>query len=158
MIKQFLSRLIIFIADFASDFFIPLDHILSLLQEILNYVESKGHIITFAFLPYVPAYSCDPRMKPVFDPQPDYTQYLVKLNDKIKFFADANPLQACFDHKRVGYNSKLNLYKGSHWLNYSSTAEPNFRFHSCHSYSQDALRSRSVNFYLHVNSFVTSIN
>ena len=97
-------RLIIFVSDFALDFSTSIEQVLSELQEIIQYVESRGHLITFAFLPYVPAYSRDPRTKPSFTPQPDQTQYISAINDKLKTFAVLNPIKVCFNHKNVGYN------------------------------------------------------
>ncbi len=50
-------RLIIFVSDFVLDFSTDLEQVLSKIQEIIQYVESRGHLITFSFLPYVPWYS-----------------------------------------------------------------------------------------------------
>ena len=150
-------RLIIFISDFALDILVPIEQVLCLLQQILQFVESRGHLITFAFLLYVPAYSRDPRTKPSFTPVPDHTNYLIKLNDQIKIFALRNPLKICFNHKRIGYNAKNDRYKGKDWHSYSSTVDFHLSFQFCFSYTQDALRQRSIDFYPHVNNFVNSV-
>ena len=135
-------RLIIFICDFALDFSIPIELFLSLHQEILQYVESRGHIITFSFLPYVPANSRDPRTKPSISPQQDQIKYLITINDKIKAFALLNPLKICFNHKKVGYNSK----KDAH-----------LRFQLCFNYTPSFIRQISFDIYIYVNNFVNSI-
>ena len=73
-------RLIIFVSDFQLEFSVPVETVVRQLQEIVQYVESRGHLITFAFLPYVPEYSLDPCAKPSFFPNPDHTNYLVTIN------------------------------------------------------------------------------
>ena len=79
------------------------EQVLSKIQEIIQYVESRGHLITFSFLPYVPAYSKDPKaIKDSFTPEPDQTPYIFSVNDKIKAFAQLNPIKICFNHKNVG--------------------------------------------------------
>ena len=114
----------------------------------------RGHLITFAFIPYVLAYSKDPRTKNTFIPEPDNTDYLVKLYNQIKMFALRNPLKVCFNQRKIGYNAKADRYKGSDWLNYRSTVDSHLSFKFCFTYTKDALRQRSIDFYLHVNNFV----
>ena len=136
-------RLIIFVSDFVLDFSTSIEQVLSKLQEIIQYVESRGHLITFSFLPYVPAYSKDPRVtKDSFIPQPDQTQYINAINDKIQTFALLNPIRACFNHKNVGYNSKKTAYKSTDWQNHSSTVEPHLSFQHCFQYTPQALKQR----------------
>ena len=72
-------RLIIFVSDFKLDFSVQVELVLRLLQEMMQYVESSGHIIAFAFVPYVPTYSRDFSTKPSFSQEPDHTNYLVTI-------------------------------------------------------------------------------
>ena len=91
-------RRIIFIRDFNLDFSVPVELVLSLLKEMVQYKESHGHLITFAHVPYVPAYSRDPRTKPSFSPQPDHTNYLITINYQLKAFSLLNTLKTCFSN------------------------------------------------------------
>ena len=75
--------------------------------------------------------SRDPHTKHSFSPQPDYTEYLITLNDQLKTFGQSNPLKTRLSNKKVGMNSKKDNYKGPVWLGYSSTAEPHLWFKHC---------------------------
>ena len=151
-------RLIIFISDFKLDFSVPVELVLRLLQEILYCVESHGHLITFADVPYAPAYNRGPHTKPPFSLQQDKTNCLFTIYDQHKAFALLNPLKTCFSNKKVDMNSKKDGHKGPDWLGYSSTAAPHLRFQHCFSYTPSVLRQRSFYFYIHVNNFVNSIS
>ena len=50
-------RLVIFISDFQLDFNVHVETVVELMHEMLSYIESMGHVLTFAFLPFVPAFS-----------------------------------------------------------------------------------------------------
>ena len=145
-------RLMIFISDFKCDFSVPQESVLRLLQEILQYVECRGHQITFAYVLYVPVYSRDPCTKPSFSPQTDNANNSIAINDQLKAFTLLNPLKACFSHKKVDMNSKKYGYKGPNWLVYSSTVAPHFRFQNCFYYNTSILRQRYFDFYVHVIS------
>ena len=90
-----------------------------MLQEIIKYVESHGHLITFSYLPYVPAYSRDPHTKPSFTLQSDQTKYLFAYSrdphtkpsftlqtDQTKYLFAINDIlnaiKISFNYKRVG--------------------------------------------------------
>ena len=59
------TRLVIFISDFQLAFEVPVERVVEEMHEIMEFVESHGHVLTFAFLPFVPAYSRDPNVKPL---------------------------------------------------------------------------------------------
>ena len=119
------TRLVIFMSDFQLDFSVPVDTALRQLDDMMLYVESRGNALTIAFLPYVPAYSHDPNVRPTFLPFPDHTDYLVKIKDKLKIFGSNNALPSCFSNKRVGMNAKRNNYKGQDWQGFTSMTDPN---------------------------------
>merc|ERR1712082_98390 len=93
-------RLIIFISDFLLDFSAEVQKVLSEISEIVQYVESRGHLITFSFLPYMRGYSKDPKaVKDSFVPQPDPTNFIAMVNDKLQSFAQHNAIKSCFYNK-----------------------------------------------------------
>ncbi len=71
----------------------------------MHFVETRGHVLTFAHLPYVPAHSRDPQVKPTYYPTPDFSAYLTILNNQIKHFGDINPIGKCFSNKRFCLSS-----------------------------------------------------
>ena len=103
------------------------------MNEIMEYIEAHGHVLTFAFLPYVPAYSCDPNVKPT------YTDYIVNIIDQFKTFGSLNPLGSCFSDKRVGMSANQKKYKGRDWQGFSSTAELNLRLNKCFTHTPSVL-------------------
>ena len=123
---------------------------------MMQYLESRRNNTTFAFLPYVPAYSRYPT-KSSFSPQPDHTNYLVTINNQLKTFGKSKSLKTCFSNKKVDMNSKKDNYKGPDWQGYSSTAESHLSFENCFFYTSNVLRQRFFDFYIHVNNFVNSI-
>ena len=72
-------RLVIFISDFLLNFSVSVEATKAKIERIIQFVESHGHIITFAYLPYVPAISKDTKTKAQIVPQVDHTQFLVSL-------------------------------------------------------------------------------
>ena len=108
-------RQIIFISDFQLCPSDSLQGTLDKIDRIYNFVESHGHVLTFAFLPYVPAYSKDPKCKTLTSPNPDLTEFLIAVNNKIKELASTNPIKQAFSNKSVGYNSGKTNYKATSW-------------------------------------------
>ncbi len=96
-------RLIIFVSDLVLDFSVDVEQVLSQIQEMIQFVESRGHLITFSFLRYVPGYSKDSKAtKDSFTPEQDQTPYIFAVNDKIKNIAQHNPIKSCFNNKHIG--------------------------------------------------------
>ena len=50
------------IADFSLDYSVPVDQIIELMETMVRYVEARGSILSFDFLPYPTAISCDPKL------------------------------------------------------------------------------------------------
>ena len=124
---------------------------------MMEFIESCGHVLTFTFLPYVPAYSCDPNVRPTYTPFPDHTDYIVKINDKIEIFGSLSTLGSCFSNRRVGLSANRKIFKGQDWQGFCSTAKPNLRFRNCFDYTPSVLAQRSFNFYNHVNCLMNAI-
>merc|ERR1712082_519170 len=121
---------------------------------LIQYVESRGHLITFAYLAYVPSYSRDPKaVKDHFTPRPDYTNYITIINNRLQRIAQQNPVRACFYNKHVGYNSRKDAYMPTDWERHSSTAEAHLSYSQCMELTTAALIYRSHQFYLHVDLF-----
>ena len=151
-------QLLIFVSDFLLDFSVEAEQVLSEICEIINFVESKGHLITFAYLLYVPGYSKDPKaVKDLFVPQPDRTLFVSKVNDKLQKIAKHNPIKTSFYNKYVGYNSRKDSYMPSDWENHSSTAETHSSYSLCFKFTPAALKLRSHEFYKHVDQFVNAV-
>ena len=126
--------------------------------EIINFVESKGHLITFGYLNYVPGYSRDPKaVKDDFVPQPDYTSYITKINDKLQQIAKHNPIKTSFYNKYAGYNSRKDAYMPTDWESHSSTAESHSSYSLCFKLTPAALKLRSHEFYKHVDQFINAV-
>ena len=102
---------------------------------IYRFVEAHGHLVTFAFLPYVPDLSKDPKCKLKTRPDPDHTDYLIKINNRIHSLASANPIRQAFSNKVVGYNHDKTNYKPSSWQGYNSIAPEELRLVSCYTYT-----------------------
>ena len=150
-------RLVIFIADFqicASD---PAQATLDKIERIYRFVESHGHIVTFAFLPYVPAISKDPKCKANTVPTTDHTNYLVIVNNRIQALATGNPIGQAFSNKTVGYNHNKTNYKPSSWRGYSTTAPEAHRISCCFTYTDRELITQSTHFFNHVEKFIDSL-
>ena len=147
-------NLVIFIAEFLLDFSVSVEATKAMIERIIQFVESHGHIITFAYLPYVPAISKDPKTKARNVPQVDYTQFLVSLNNFFQILASANTIQQAFSNELVGYNHERNNYKPTSWVGYNSTAPPHLRFSCCHTPHELAIRSN--HFFNHVEKVITS--
>ena len=49
MCNSYDRRQIIFVSDFALDFSVPIEIVQILMQDIVTYVESRGHLITFFY-------------------------------------------------------------------------------------------------------------
>ena len=150
-------RLVIFIVDFQLDFSNSVQATLDKIDQIYQFVESQGHLITFAFLPYVPAISKDPKCKFPTLPNPDHTDYLVTLNNRIQTLATANPIRQAFSNKVVGYNHDKTNYKPSSWQGFNSIAPTELRFSCCFSYTNRELTTRSTHFFNHVEKFIDSL-
>ena len=95
-------RLIIFISDFQLCHLDSLEATLDNINRIYNYVESHGHVVTFAFLPYVPDYSKDRKCKTHTSPNPDLTDFLIDVNNRIQELAAANPIGQAFQISQWG--------------------------------------------------------
>ncbi len=90
-------RLLIFVVDFLLDFGVGVEQVIREITELIEFVEDSGHVISFAYLNYVPAYSKDPKtVKDDFSPQPDYTNFITIINNKLQQIASHNPIKACF--------------------------------------------------------------
>ena len=150
-------RLVIFVVDFLLDFTSSVEATIDKIDQIYQFVESHGHMIMFAFLPYVPAISKDPKTKIPTLPSPNHTDYLVTLNNRLQVLASANPIKQAFSNKVVGYNHDKDNYKPSSWQGYNSTAPPHLRFSCCFSYTLRELTTRSTHFFNHVEKFITSL-
>lgn len=92
--------LVIFVSDFQLHFEVPVEIVLKQMNAIMEYVEARGHVLIFAFLPNVPAYSRNPKVRPTYTPFPDHTDYVVKIKDQIDIFGSLIPLGSCFSNKR----------------------------------------------------------
>ena len=150
-------RLVKFIVDFLLDFSVLVEVTKAKFEQIIQFVESHGHLVTFAFLPYVPAYSKDPKTKLHIEPAQNHTNFLVSLNNFLQILAGANPIRQAFSNKLVGYNHERDNYKPTSWLGYNSTAPPHLRFSCCRNYTPRKLTIRSNHFFNHVKKFVTSL-
>ena len=125
--------------------------------DLINFVKSRGHVLTFAFLLFIPAYSCDLTVKSDHIPTPDHSNYLVSLNKQIEIFGNSNPLHICFSNRVVGLSANHKNIKYQDWEGYSSTAPPHLRLQNCHSYTLPVLVKRSKEFFSHGNSLVNAI-
>ena len=76
--------MVIVVSDFKLEYNVPVGQVIGLMNEMMFYFESRGHVLSFAFLPFPPAFSCDPTVNPTYEPFPDRTNYIVGLNIKIK--------------------------------------------------------------------------
>ena len=150
-------RLVIFIADFLLDFSVPVEATKDKIYQIYHLVESKGHITTLVYLPYVPAISNNPKTKFPISPSSNHTNYLVTLNNRLQVLASANPIKQDFSNKLFSYNHEKDNYKASSWQGLSSTASPHLRFSSCFTYTPRELITRSTHFFNHVEKFITSL-
>ena len=77
------TRTVIFVSDFKLEFDVPVGQVVGEMCEMMHYFESCGHMLTFAFLPFPPALSRNPTVKPTYQPSPDHTSYIVSLNNQI---------------------------------------------------------------------------
>ena len=151
-------RLIIFIGDFLLNFYASPEQVIREIIDLIQYVESRGHLITFAYLAYVPSYSRDPKaIKDHFTPRPDYTNYITIINNRLQRIAQQNPVRACFYNKHVGYNSRKDAYMPTDWERHSSTAESHLSYAQCLELTSAALIYRSHQFYLHVDLFINAV-
>jgi hypothetical protein len=114
-------------------------------------------LVTFALLPYIPAYSSDPKCKTKTTPNPDMTDLVTNINLKITSLALANPIKQAFGNKSVGYTSKNNNYKCTSWIGYNSLAPEHLRFSKCYNYTQHELEARTVKLYNYVEKYVDSL-
>ncbi len=104
-------RLLIFVSDFMLDFNAGAEQVIREIIELFQYIESRGHIITFAYVTYMPGYSRDPKaVKDHFTPQPDHTNFIAIINNKLQQIASHNPIKSCFYNKHSGYNSRKDGY------------------------------------------------
>ena len=150
-------RLVIFITDFQICSSDSAQATLDKIEQIYRFVDSHGHIVTFTFLPYVPALSKDPKCKVNTVPTPDHTNYLVMINNRIQALATGNPIGQAFSNKTVGYNHCKNNYKPSSWRDYNTTAPEALRFSCCFTYTDRELITRSTHFFNHVEKFIDSL-
>ena len=97
--------MVIFVSDFKLEFNVPSGQVVGQMNEMMLYFESRGHVLSFAFLPFPLAFSRDPPVNPTYQPSPDHTSYIVSLNVQIKAFAVRNPIPACFSNRHVGLSS-----------------------------------------------------
>ena len=111
----------------------------------------------FAFLPYVPAFSTDPKCKLKNRPVPDNTDYLIEVNNKIHALASANPIRQAFSNKVVGYNHNKTNYKPTSWQGYNSIAPEELRLVSCYTYTDRELTTRSTHFFNYVERYADSL-
>ena len=121
---------------------------------------NSSHIkiqISFSYLPYVPAYSLDPKRKTKTTPTPDLTDYLMTINNRIKVLATGNPIGQTFGNKSVGYNHSKSNYKSTSWLGYNSIAPEPLRFAACYTYTDRELTARSYHLYNHIEKFIDSL-
>ena len=125
---------------------------------MISYTESLGHILTFAFLPYIPAFSRDPSINVSYTPNPDFTPYFTRLNKQIKVFASLNPLKTAFSNKRSGLSANRKNIKGQDWQGYVSTTDLESKFKNCITFTPTVLDQRTFSFYTQVTSFVDSIS
>ena len=150
-------RLIIFISDFQLCRSDSVQATIDKIDRIYRFVESHGHMVTFSYLPYVPAYSMDPKCKTKTTPSPDLTDYLVTINNRIKDLATGNPIGQTFGNKSVGYNHGKTNYKSTSWLGYNSTAPEPLRFAACYTYTDRELIARSSHLFNHIEKFIDSL-
>ena len=106
-------RLVIFIVEFLLNFTISVEATIDKIDQIYQFVEAHGHMITFAYLPYIPAISKDPKTKLSILPSPNHTDYFVTLNNHLQILAGANPIKQAFSNKLVSYNHEKDNYKPS---------------------------------------------
>ena len=151
-------RLLIFVSDFMLDFSVGAEQVIREIVDLIQYVESRGHVITFSYLNYVPGYSRDPKaVKDDFIPQPDHTNFITQINNKLQQIARHNPIKSSFYNKHSGYNSRKDGYMPTDWENHSSTAESHLSYSLCFQLTPAALKYRSHQFYLHVDQFVNAV-
>ena len=131
------TRLVIFVSDFKFEFEVPVETVLEQMYEMMEFIESRGHVQTFTFLPYVP----NPNVKPTYFPDPDFSDYVGNITNQIKIFGSLNPLGSCFLNRRVRLSSNRKKIKGQNWQGFSSTAKPSLRFQNCFTYTQSVLTS-----------------
>ena len=92
-----------------------------------------------------------------FTPSLDYTIYLVRVNDRLKILANANPIKTAFSNKSVGYNSGKNNYKPTSWQGFGSTAEPHLQFKELQTRSNDCFLLLKSSLSLSSNSTVSPL-
>ena len=49
------TRMVIFVSDFKLEFFVPVEQVIGQMCEIMIFFETRGHLLTFAFLAFAPA-------------------------------------------------------------------------------------------------------
>ena len=117
-----LVRSVIFISDFKLNFNLPVEKVLEQISRMVHYIESRGHVVTFSFLPFVPAYRKDPDVNTEYFPTPDRSPYIISLNNLFKDLGSRNPLGSCFSNRRVGLSATRKQVKPQDWLGYDSAA------------------------------------
>ena len=135
------------------------EQVLEQIDALVSLVESKGSVITFAFLAYVPAYSKDPMVNTEYFPFPDRSVYITTLNNKFKELGTKNPLGSCFTNRRVGLSASRKQVKPQDWAGFNSTsATLTQSYANCNTYTQSVLANRSSFFLSHVNNFINALS
>ena len=146
--------MLFFVVDFLLDFNVGPEQVIREITELIEYVEESGHVISFAYLMYVPGYSKDPKtVKDNFTPQPDFTNFITIINNRLQQIASRNPIKACFYNKSAGYNSRKNGYMPTDWEKHSSTSEAHLSYSKCFHLTPAALKTRAEFFYEHMELF-----
>ena len=135
------------------------EQVLEQISRIVHFIESKGSVVTFSFLPYVPSYSKDPNVKTVYFPFPDKSAYITTLNNLFKDLGSRNPLGSCFSNRRVGLSATRKQVKPQDWAGYDSAA-PNqtLAYANCFTYTPSVLANRSSFLLSHINSFLNVLS
>ena len=122
------------------------------MSEMVQYVECRGHTVTFAFLAFALSYSRDPNVRTVYVPSPDCTDYIVSLNALIKTLGSRNPLGSCFSNRRVGLSATRKQVKSQDWQGYNSATDNlTVAFENCYTYTTSVLANWSFDYISHVN-------
>ena len=74
------------VSDFKLEYNVPVGQVIGLMNEMMVYFESRRHVLSFAFLPFPPAISRDPTVKPHYFPFLNHSHYIESLNIQIKAF------------------------------------------------------------------------
>jgi hypothetical protein len=159
LVDSNIVRSVIFISDFKLNFSLNIDDQIQQIKSLVRHVETRGHTITFSFLPYQPANSKDPYVRTEYFPTPDRTEYIVKLNTLFRKYGTRNPLKAVFSNRNVGLSASKKHLKPQDWQGYDSAGiDETACYKNCYTYTQSILTNRSVTFANYVSNFLSALS